>query len=85
VVSPLGAVSPRQCNRHRRYPARGYPIFKEAFENIAERKMTMELSMTIAAAKATKATRTISDHSNASCRECSEAVGLFVSERLESR
>jgi heavy metal translocating P-type ATPase len=26
----------------------GYPIFKEAFENIAERKMTMELSMTIA-------------------------------------
>jgi len=26
----------------------GYPIFKEAIENIAERKMTMELSMTIA-------------------------------------
>ncbi len=26
----------------------GYPIFKEAFENIAERRMTMELSMTIA-------------------------------------
>jgi heavy metal translocating P-type ATPase len=26
----------------------GYPIFKEAFENIVERKMTMELSMTIA-------------------------------------
>jgi P-type Cu+ transporter len=26
----------------------GYPIFKEAWENIAERKMTMELSMTIA-------------------------------------
>jgi heavy metal translocating P-type ATPase len=26
----------------------GYPIFKEAFENILERKMTMELSMTIA-------------------------------------
>jgi heavy metal translocating P-type ATPase len=26
----------------------GCPIFKEAFENIAERKMTMELSMTIA-------------------------------------
>jgi heavy metal translocating P-type ATPase len=26
----------------------GYPIFKEAFENIGERKMTMELSMTIA-------------------------------------
>jgi len=26
----------------------GYPIFKEAFENIADRKMTMELSMTIA-------------------------------------
>jgi heavy metal translocating P-type ATPase len=26
----------------------GYPIFKEAFENIIERKMTMELSMTIA-------------------------------------
>jgi cation transport ATPase len=25
-----------------------YPIFKEAFENIVERKMTMELSMTIA-------------------------------------
>jgi cation transport ATPase len=26
----------------------GYPIFREAFENIFERKMTMELSMTIA-------------------------------------
>src|SRR6202048_293073 len=26
----------------------GYPIFREAFENIIERKMTMELSMTIA-------------------------------------
>jgi heavy metal translocating P-type ATPase len=26
----------------------GYPIFKEAIENIAERRMTMELSMTIA-------------------------------------
>jgi heavy metal translocating P-type ATPase len=26
----------------------GYPIFKEAYENIIERKMTMELSMTIA-------------------------------------
>src|ERR1700694_5249940 len=26
----------------------GYPIFQEAFENIVERKMTMELSMTIA-------------------------------------
>jgi heavy metal translocating P-type ATPase len=26
----------------------GYPIFKEAFDNILERKMTMELSMTIA-------------------------------------
>ena len=26
----------------------GYPIFKEAFENIVDRKMTMELSMTIA-------------------------------------
>jgi heavy metal translocating P-type ATPase len=26
----------------------GYPIFKEAWENIVERKMTMELSMTIA-------------------------------------
>jgi cation transport ATPase len=26
----------------------GYPIFKEAFGNIIERKMTMELSMTIA-------------------------------------
>jgi heavy metal translocating P-type ATPase len=26
----------------------GYPIFKEAFENIFERRMTMELSMTIA-------------------------------------
>jgi heavy metal translocating P-type ATPase len=26
----------------------GYPIFKEAFENIRERRMTMELSMTIA-------------------------------------
>src|ERR1700733_4101791 len=25
----------------------GYPIFKEAFENIVERRMTMELSMTI--------------------------------------
>jgi heavy metal translocating P-type ATPase len=29
-------------------PIGGYPIFKEAFENIVERKMTMELSMTIA-------------------------------------
>src|SRR5690349_5205522 len=28
--------------------AGGYPIFKEAVENIRERKMTMELSMTIA-------------------------------------
>src|SRR5580692_9570250 len=26
----------------------GYPIFREAFENIVERRMTMELSMTIA-------------------------------------
>jgi heavy metal translocating P-type ATPase len=26
----------------------GYPIFKEAFENVSERRMTMELSMTIA-------------------------------------
>jgi heavy metal translocating P-type ATPase len=26
----------------------GYPIFKEAFENVTERRMTMELSMTIA-------------------------------------
>ena len=26
----------------------GYPIFREAFENIRERRMTMELSMTIA-------------------------------------
>src|ERR1700752_5285546 len=26
----------------------GYPIFKEAFENVIERRMTMELSMTIA-------------------------------------
>ncbi|HXM71476.1 MAG TPA: cation-transporting P-type ATPase, partial [Thermoanaerobaculia bacterium] len=26
----------------------GYPIFKEAWENIRERRMTMELSMTIA-------------------------------------
>ena len=26
----------------------GYPIFKEAFDNIVERRMTMELSMTIA-------------------------------------
>ena len=26
----------------------GYPIFKEAFENVLERRMTMELSMTIA-------------------------------------
>jgi heavy metal translocating P-type ATPase len=26
----------------------GYPIFEEAFENVVERKMTMELSMTIA-------------------------------------
>jgi len=30
----------------------GYPIFKEAFENIIERRMTMELSMTIALASA---------------------------------
>jgi cation transport ATPase len=26
----------------------GYPIFREAFENIRERRMTMELSMTVA-------------------------------------
>src|ERR1700723_983835 len=26
----------------------GYPIFKEAFENIVERRMTMELSVTLA-------------------------------------
>src|ERR1700752_5124752 len=26
----------------------GYPIFREAFENLRERRMTMELSMTIA-------------------------------------
>jgi cation transport ATPase len=26
----------------------GYPTFKEAFENVVERKMTIELSMTIA-------------------------------------
>src|SRR6202171_5063550 len=30
----------------------GFPIFKEAFENIVERRMTMELSMTIALASA---------------------------------
>lgn len=30
----------------------GYPIFKEAFENILKRKMTMELSMSIALASA---------------------------------
>jgi heavy metal translocating P-type ATPase len=30
----------------------GYPIFKEAFENVLERRMTMELSMTIALASA---------------------------------
>jgi heavy metal translocating P-type ATPase len=30
----------------------GYPIFKEAFENVVERRMTMELSMTIALASA---------------------------------
>jgi len=30
----------------------GYPIFKEALENIVERRMTMELSMTIALASA---------------------------------
>ena len=29
----------------------GYPIFKEAFENIVERKMTMELSLTIAGSR----------------------------------
>src|ERR1700687_156627 len=28
--------------------AGGYPIFKEAFDNIRQRRMTMELSMTIA-------------------------------------
>ena len=32
--------------------AGGYPIFKEAFENVLERRMTMELSMTIALAAA---------------------------------
>jgi cation transport ATPase len=30
----------------------GYPIFKEAFESVVERRMTMELSMTIALASA---------------------------------
>ena len=30
----------------------GYPTFKEAFENIVQRRMTMELSMTIALASA---------------------------------
>src|SRR3984957_15268872 len=30
----------------------GYPIFKEAWENIVARRMTMELSMTIALASA---------------------------------
>jgi hypothetical protein len=34
--------------RHRAALVGGYPIVKEAFENIVERKMTMELSMTIA-------------------------------------
>ena len=29
----------------------GYPIFREAFENIIERKMTMELSLTIAGSR----------------------------------
>src|SRR5258708_10811683 len=38
-VSVIGIAATLVC---------GYPIFKEAFENIVERKMTMELSMTIA-------------------------------------
>src|ERR1700721_2397999 len=44
LVSTVGAISARQCNRHRG----GSHLFKEALENIVERKMTMELSMTIA-------------------------------------
>ena len=48
LVSAVGAVSAHQCNRDRGTLIGGYPIFKEAFENIVERKMTMELSMTIA-------------------------------------
>jgi hypothetical protein len=33
---------------HELFGPTGYPIFREAFENIRERRMTMELSMTIA-------------------------------------
>jgi heavy metal translocating P-type ATPase len=47
VVPRLGAVPGGQ--RHRRHrPSDRWPILKEAFENIVERRMTMELSMTIA-------------------------------------
>ena len=49
VVQALGAVLCGERDRHRgpRLSA-GWPILKEAFENVLERRMTMELSMTIA-------------------------------------
>jgi hypothetical protein len=48
LVSCVGAISAHQCGRHCGYFDWRVPIVKEAFENIIERKMTMELSMTIA-------------------------------------
>jgi len=47
VVSHLGALSAAERDRNCATLIGDYPIFKEAFENIVERKMTMELSMTI--------------------------------------
>jgi hypothetical protein len=46
--STFGSHSTIQSHRHPSHVHRGYPIFKEAFENLLERRMTMELSMTIA-------------------------------------
>jgi hypothetical protein len=42
----MGAVRPGQRDRSGGHAGGGYPIFKEAVENVVERKMTMELSMT---------------------------------------
>jgi cation transport ATPase len=44
----VGAISAHHCGRHCGYFDWRVPLFKEVFENIIERKMTMELSMTIA-------------------------------------
>jgi hypothetical protein len=43
-----GSHSASECHRNHRSLIGGYAIFREAFKNLVERKMTMELSMTIA-------------------------------------